>query len=238
MLCLLEYIFIDKVIINLLNLLFPDICLACGTFLSDNELHVCTFCRNELPVTNFHQDKDNTVAKRLYGRVDFVNATSLFWFAKKSIVQRLLHNLKYRGHEEIGTMLGKWLGAELIEHEAYKDIDVVIPVPLHRSRLRQRGYNQVDAFGREIANILGSEYSSTTLVKTKSTVSQVFKDRIKRLLTHEADFSVTEFETLKGKHILLVDDIITTGATIEACANELMKIEGVRISIATMAITE
>lgn len=238
MLCLSQHFFIDKVIINLLNLFFPDVCLACGSCLNDNELQICTFCRNELPVTDFHHIKVNDVAKRLYGRVHFVNATSLLWFQKKGIVQHLLHNLKYKGHEEVGAMLGRWLGAELAELEAYKEIDIVIPVPLHRSKLRQRGYNQVDAFGKELANALQVEFNTNVLVKTKATTSQVLKDRLKRFLTHDADFSLTEFESLKGKHILLVDDIITTGATLEACANQLMRIEGVKISIVTMAIAE
>lgn len=232
------YFFIDKMMINLLNLFFPPVCMACDSHLNDNEKHICTFCRNELPVTNFHLDINNAVAKRLYGRVNFINATSLLWFNKKGIVQHLIHNLKYKGHEEVGVFLGKWLGEELSEIKSYKNIDVVIPVPLHKSKLRKRGFNQADKFGREIAKSLSVEFNDTVLVKTKATTTQVFKDRLKRILTHEADFSISEHHSLKGKHILLVDDIITTGATIEACANQLFAIEGVRISVATMAIAE
>lgn len=224
--------------INLLNLFFPQVCLACTSYLSDNETYVCTFCRNELPTTNFHSQADNAVAKRLYGRLNFEHATSLLWFNKKGKVQHLLHNLKYKNHEEIGVFLGKWLGEELKDSNQYSDIDVVVPVPLHKSRLRKRGYNQVDKFGREIATSLGIAYNCQSLIKTKATSTQVFKDRLKRLLTHEADFSLAEHDSLRGKHILLVDDIITTGATIEACANQLFKIEGVKVSIASMAIAE
>lgn len=223
---------------NLLNLFFPKVCLACDAHLGDNELYICTFCRNELPVTDFHAEKDNAVAQRLYGRVDFKLTTSLLWFNKKGKVQHLLHNLKYKGHEDVGLFLGKWLGEELRRIEAFKDIEVVVPVPLHISKMRKRGYNQVDKFGREIAKALGIEYNPNTLVKVKATTTQVFKDRMKRLLTHEADFSIADNVTLRGKHILLVDDIITTGATIEACANQLMRIEGVTISVAAMAIAE
>ena len=224
--------------INLLNLFFPKICLACESHLNDNEIHICTFCRNELPVTNFHQDQNNAVAKRLYGRVNFQYATSLLWFNKKGIVQNLLHNLKYRGHEEVGEFLGKWLGEELSQIEFYKTIDIVVSVPLHKSKLRKRGFNQVDKFAQEIAKALDVNFDSKTLVKTKATTTQVFKDRLKRILTHEADFSISEHTSFVGKHILLVDDIITTGATIEACANQLLRIEGVKISVATMAIAE
>jgi len=232
------YFLIDKMVINLLNLFFPAVCLACDAHLNDNEIHICTFCRNELPVTDFHLEKNNAVAKRLYGRLNFQLATSLLWFNKKGIVRHLLHNLKYKGHEEVGVFLGKWLGEELSQIEAYKAIDVVIPVPLHKSKLRKRGYNQVDKFGREIAKALSIDYNAETLIKTKATTTQVFKDRLKRILTHEADFSLSENTSLKGKHILLVDDIITTGATIEACTNQLLMIEGVSISVATMAIAE
>ena len=232
------YSFIDKMMINLLNLFFPRVCMACDTHLNDNEKHICTFCRNELPVTNFHLDSQNAVAKRLYGRVNFQNATSLLWFNKKGLVQHLIHNLKYKGHEQVGIFLGKWLGEELSEIDAYINIDVVIPVPLHKSKLRKRGFNQVDKFGKEIAKALSVEYNDKVLIKTKATSTQVFKDRLRRILTHEADFSISEHDTLKGKHILLVDDIITTGATIEACVNQLLTIEGVTISVATMAIAE
>ena len=232
------YFFIDKMVINLLNLFFPSLCFACESHLNDNEKDICTFCRNELPVTDFHSDQNNAVANRLYGRVNFENATSLLWFSKKGLVQHLIHNLKYKGFEQIGESLGKWLGQELIEVEGYKGIDVVIPVPLHKSKLRKRGYNQVDKFGREIAKALSVEFNSKVLIKTKATTTQVFKDRLRRIQTHQEDFAISDYETLKGKHILLVDDIITTGATIEACANQLLAIEGVKISVATMAIAE
>lgn len=212
--------------------------MACDSLLSDNEIHLCTFCRNELPLTDFHNIVNNAVEKRLYGRVNFERATSLLWFNKKGIVQHMLHNLKYKGHEDVGVCLGKWLGEELNTVDFYKSIDVVIPVPLHKSKLRKRGYNQVHKFAVEIATALSVEVDFNTLVKTKATATQVFKDRLKRILTHEADFSISEQTTLIGKHILLVDDIITTGATIEACANQLMRIEGVRISVVTMAIAE
>ncbi|MEZ4793530.1 MAG: phosphoribosyltransferase family protein [Gelidibacter sp.] len=222
----------------MLNLFFPQVCMACDAYLNDNEKYICTFCRNELPVTDFHLDEDNAVARRLYGRVNFRHATSLLWFNKKGKVQHLIHNLKYKGHEEVGEFLGKWLGEELRQIEQYKDIQVVVPVPLHQSKLRKRGYNQVDKFGIEIAKALNVEFNTKTLVKTKATTTQVFKDRLKRILTHEADFSIADTHSLKEKHILLVDDIITTGATIEACANQLLSIEGVTISVAAMAIAE
>ena len=173
----------------------------------------------------------------MYGRVTLVNATALFYFDKKGSVQQLLHNLKYRGHEHIGEALGKWLGAALAEIEAYKFIDVVIPVPIHKTKLKKRGYNQVEKFGKAIATALGASYDDGTLVKTKTTNTQVFKDRINRLFKDESIFELKKITHLEGKHILLVDDIITTGATVEYCAYQLFKIPNIKLSLATIAIT-
>ncbi len=222
----------------LLNLFFPKVCLACKYMLTDNENIVCTKCRHDLPTTNFHYDQDRKVGDVLYGRVQIQDSTALFHFYKKGIVQELMHNLKYRGHEEIGVFLGKWLGAELLESKGFKDIDVVIPVPLHKSRLRKRGYNQVSKFGKEIAQVLNAEFNESILIRSFATKTQVFQDRIGRSIDNEAKFSIIDFEYLKNKHILLVDDIITTGATIESCANVLNQIDGIKLSLATMAITD
>ncbi len=229
---------IDKMIINLLNLFFPKVCSACDNPLEANELCVCTFCRHELPFTNFECSLNNEVTKRLYGRVQLENASALLWFSKKGLVQHLIHNLKYKGQEHVGVFLGKWLGEELIKHEGFRTVDVVLPVPLHSKRLRQRGFNQVHKFGKELAKTLKCDFNTEILRKTKATKTQVFKDRIKRWINDDSLFVVTDYETLKGKHVLLVDDLITTGATIETCAKALSKIEGIRISVATMAIAE
>ena len=204
----------------------------------DNELVICTNCRHQLPITDFHFDNSETVKKIVYGRVKLENATALLHFSKKGIVQQLLHNLKYRGHENISGFFGEWLGAELATLDAFKEIDVVIPVPLYKTKLRKRGYNQVAKFGIEIANALNADYNDTVLVKAKATKTQVFKGRLTRWNDDGALFSITELQSLKGKHILLVDDIITTGATVEACATVLLKIDNIKLSLATMAIAD
>lgn len=214
------------------------VCLACDNILEANEAFVCTYCRHELPLTNFESVIDNEVSQRLYGRVELKGAYALLRFSKKGLVQHLLHNLKYKGHEQVGEFLGDWLGQELSHHEIFKSVDVVVPVPLHSKRLRQRGFNQVHKFGKKLADALGCEFDTQVLQKTKATPTQVFKDRIRRWMNDDALFVVTDYQTLKGKHILLVDDIITTGATIETCANALAKIEGITLSVASMAIAE
>jgi len=221
---------------TIINLFFPKLCYACSHLLSDNELHICTTCRHNLPVTNFHFENNDTVEKVFYGRVKIENATALLRFEKKGIVQQLLHNLKYRGHETIGSVLGEWLGNELKSVEAYIKIDAVIPVPLHKNKQRKRGYNQVAKFAIEIAKALNTEYIDNVLIKTTATKTQVFKKRISRWDSTNEMFIITNTNLIEGKHILLVDDIITTGATIEACSNMLNKAKNIKISVATMAI--
>ncbi len=217
---------------------FPKVCYACSNYLGDNEKHICTTCRHDLPVTNYHFENSNTIKKALYGRAKLENATALLLFQKRGIVQQLLHNLKYRGHETIGKILGVWLGNELKTVSAYKDIKMVIPVPLHRRKLRKRGYNQVAKFGTEIAKALNVPYNDSVLLKTAATQTQVFKKRIARWDNAQELFTAQLLNQIEGKHILLVDDIITTGATIEACCNVLCKAKGVKISVATMAIAQ
>ncbi|MEO8935013.1 MAG: phosphoribosyltransferase family protein [Xanthomarina sp.] len=221
---------------SVLDLFFPKVCFACQFQLSDFEQYICTHCRHGLPVTNFHLNNDDSVLKVFYGRAKLEQATALLRFEKKGITQQLMHQLKYKGHEEIGVFLGKWLGAELKDLKEYQTIDFVIPVPLHIKKLRKRGYNQVAKFGQEIALQLETDYCDDVLIKITNTASQVNKTRLSRWIKNDALFSVKNREKLHNKHILLVDDIITTGATMEACVSVLRKAENVKISIASMAI--
>ncbi|MFC5193983.1 ComF family protein [Bizionia hallyeonensis] len=221
---------------SLLALFFPKVCYSCNGLLHDNEQYACTACRHDFPVTNFHFNRDDTVLKVFYGRLPIETATALLRFEKKGITQNLLHNLKYKGFEEIGVFLGGWLGGELQSLAEYQNIDIVIPVPLHKNKLRKRGYNQVAKFGQELAKSLQAEYVDDVLVKVSNTSSQVTKNRLTRWLYNVEVFNVINAHKIQNKHILLVDDIITTGATMEACGTVLLKNAQVRISIATMAI--
>jgi len=223
---------------NLINLFFPNVCLSCNHELLDNEIYICTNCRHDLPVTNYHLDGSDQVKKAFYGRVKLENASALLRFQKKGIVQQLMHNLKYKGHQEIGTFLGAWLGDELKNIVDYKDIDLVIPVPLHKRKRRKRGYNQVTLFSKEIANCMNIESLTSVLVKVSDASSQVNKSRLARWNSNNEVFAIQNLNLIDNKHVLLVDDIITTGATIEACANQLLKAKNVKISVATMAIVE
>jgi ComF family protein len=202
----------------------------------DNEVYICTNCRHDLPLTNFHFEDPDQVKKVFYGRVKLENATSLLRFQKKGIVQQLMHNLKYKGHQEVGKFLGEWLGEELRSIAEYNEIDVVIPVPLHKRKLKKRKFNQVSLFANEIANSLNAKCLENVLIKTNNAASQVKKNRLARWNSNDEIFSVQNLSLIDSKHVLLVDDIITTGSTIEACANQLLKAKNVKISVASMAI--
>lgn len=221
---------------TLFNLFFPKVCYACNKLLHDEEQYVCTSCRHQLPVTNYHFNNDNKVLNIFYGRLKLEQATALLRFEKKSLTQTLLHNLKYKGYEEIGVFLGEWLGEELKESGNYNTVDIVIPVPLHKKRQRKRGYNQVAKFGKQIAIALNASYVDDVLIKVTDVTSQVTKNRFTRWTNNDEIFKVVNAKKIVGKHILLVDDIITTGATIDACATVLQNSAEVKISVATIAI--
>jgi len=219
----------------MLNLLFPKTCGGCSAKLRTHENVLCASCKHNLPIACFHRNGDETIKNILYGRVPIESATALVYFQKKGITQQLLHNLKYRGQQEIGTYFGNWLGIELSENSSYSEIDIVIPVPLHKKKLKKRGYNQVTNFANTIATHLNASFRDDILVKVSDTSSQVFKQRFSRFETPEI-FTVRHPEILKDKHVLLVDDIVTTGATIEKCANQLLLDDTTKLSVATIAI--
>jgi len=222
----------------IIDLFFPKLCYACHEVLNDHEQDICTDCRNNLPVTNFHFHKDNNVSKVFYARVKVEYGTALFRFEKKGLVQQLIHNLKYKGQESIGVFLGDWLGGELKTVKEYSEIDMVIPVPLHKNKLKKRGYNQVATFAEHIASALNVKYVDNVLLKVTNTDSQVLKSRFARWTSNEELFTLQNKNAIANKHILLVDDLITTGATMEACINVLNQAENIKISVACMAIAQ
>ncbi|PRX52569.1 ComF family protein [Salegentibacter salegens] len=223
---------------DLTNLFYPTICNCCDSPLLKAEEVICTSCLHKLPITNYHLDNENATKKVFDARLSIENATSLLYFKKKGMVQNLIHNLKYKKKEEVGSFLGNWLGEELKLHPGFKEINCVIPVPLHRKKLKKRGFNQVTGFGKELANKLDAEFIENVLVKKTSSRTQTFKKRLGRWGAIDATFMIENHEKLENRHILLVDDLVTTGATLEACGNKLLKIKNTKLSIATMAITD
>lgn len=220
------------------SLLFPQLCPACGESLVAAEDVICTNCRYNLPFTNFHLQPDNIVARQFWGKVDVEAAYSLYYFAKGGKVQNLMHHFKYKGIQRIGIILGNIAGDQLKQNKKFAAIDYIIPVPLHKSRLRQRGYNQSKCFADGLAQKLNVQVSDSNLVRMRATETQTHKSRFLRFENMQEVFKVTCAEELVNTHVLLVDDIVTTGSTLEACAIELLKIPGLKLSIATIAYAE
>ncbi len=225
-----------KILNYIVSSFFPAVCLGCSDKLLHQELHICTHCRHNLPFTSFQKHAQNPVMNSFYGRVLLENATALLHYKKNGMVQQLVHQLKYKGQQEIGTVFGNLLGNDLKNETSYQSITHVIPVPLHKKRFQKRGYNQVTTFGKQLATHLQANYVDDVLVKVSNNKTQAFKKRAARWMTTQHSFEIENAEKLEHAHILLVDDIITTGATLEACANALKKIPNIKISIATMSI--
>lgn len=222
---------------DFLSLIFPKVCYACGKSLFKREDCVCTHCLYHLPKTNFHLFSDNPVIKLFWGRTNIHSASSLYSFTKGSKVQHLIHQLKYRGKKEIGTSLGKYYGKELKMSPMFSTANVVLPVPLHIKKLKKRGYNQSETFAEGIAESMNAETSSGILIRTFASSTQTKKSRFARWKNVEEIFTITCHEKLEGKHVLLVDDVVTTGATLEACANKILEIPNTKVSVATIATT-
>ncbi|MBE7640834.1 MULTISPECIES: ComF family protein [Salegentibacter] len=223
---------------DLTNLFYPKICNCCDTQLLKAEKVICTACLHQLPTTNYHLDNENTTKKVFDARLSLENATSLLYFRKKGLVQKLIHNLKYRKQEDVGYFLGNWLGDQLASHPGFSNVDCVLPVPLHHKKLKKRGFNQVAAFSKVLANKLNAKYIDDVLVKKSGSRTQTLKKRLGRWGVIDATFMIENQKKLENKHLLLVDDLVTTGATLEACGNKLLQIKNTKLSIATMAITD
>lgn len=223
---------------SIINLFFPKVCSGCSSFLLSNENVICTVCRHDIPLTNHHLNPENDAFKKFYGRIPVIHTSALFYFHKKGIVQELIHNLKYKGHEEIGTILGEWYAEDLKTIALLQSVDEIIPVPLHPKKLKQRGYNQVTAFGQGLSSSLNLDYNDSLLIRNVYSKTQSKKNLLGRTEGIETIFDVVFTEKNYNKHFLLIDDVITTGSTLEACSRALMKIPGAKISIVCMAMAQ
>jgi ComF family protein len=223
---------------DLVALVFPQLCPACGESLVAGENIICTNCLFNLPLTNFHLQPDNVVARQFWGKVNIQGAYALYYFTKGGKVQNLLHLFKYKGMRKIGVVLGNIAGGQLAKSDIFNTVDMIIPVPLHKSRLKQRGYNQSACFAEGLAQKLNAGVDETSLLRIKATETQTHKSRFSRFENMQQVFEIVDPEKLKNKHVLLVDDVVTTGSTLEACAALLLEIEGLKLSIAAIAYAE
>jgi len=220
----------------IISLFFPQVCAGCHSVLMTHETVLCTICRHEMPLTQYYLDTNNEAVKKFYGKIEIEHASAFLYFNKKGIVQELIHNLKYKGHEEIGTVLGNWYVEDLKGLQLKTPFDMVIPVPLHPKKMKQRGYNQVTTFGKAVAEGLNIPYNDSVLYRKKYSKTQSKKNLLGRSENIENLFDVISSDKNQDKHFLIVDDVLTTGATLEGCSRALLKIPGTKISIVCMAM--
>ena len=220
---------------DFISLVYPRLCLACGESLLKHEDCICSQCIYYLPKTNFHKELENAVSKLFWGRVNIQTATAFYFFKKQSKVQNLLHQLKYKGQKQVGIKLGSLYGSELKKDKKYEDVSLILPVPLHPDKEKKRGYNQSEMFGIGLSQTMQAPCETDILVRNFASETQTKKSKYERWENVGSIFEIRDIERLKGRHVLLVDDVITTGATIEACAQHLLTVPGTRVSIAAIA---
>ncbi len=219
---------------DVVSLFFPRVCPGCGNLLYKNEEVLCIRCLANLPKTNFHTIRENAVEEIFWGRIRLQHAVSFLYFAKDGLTQNIIHNLKYKGNTQLGVLMGTLYGQELLSSGIFSDLYVIIPVPLHWKKLKKRGFNQSEVFGKGLSSSLHVPQRTDLLVRKVNTATQTKKSRAERLENVSGVFEITDKSFLENKHVLIVDDVITTGATIEATATTLLEIPGVRVSFASI----
>ncbi|MBI1343974.1 MAG: ComF family protein [Terrimonas sp.] len=222
---------------SLLQLIFPHVCSGCGSDLLPTDSSICFQCLEALPETNFIFHANNPVEKIFWGRLPLVQAAAQYYFTKESLIQQLMHELKYRGNRNLGLQLGRLMGLSLLQTNRFNDIDALVPLPLYPARERKRGYNQAALLCEGITAVTGIPILNNIVSRPQPTVTQTQKTRIERWQNIAGKFRLDDPDSASGKHLLLIDDVVTTGTTLEACGQELLKIGNGRLSIATLCYT-
>jgi len=228
---------VKNILHDFTHLFFPHICAGCGTDILPADNLLCASCYLRLPETGFPQTPGNIIERIFYGRLTLQVAGSAFYFTKDSLIQELIAALKYHGKREIGFYLGKLLGKQLSSSQRFNDVDLLLPLPLNVRKQKKRGYNQAEEICKGITAIWSKPINTTAVARNIFTETQTHKDRIGRWQTMKDVFVVEHPSAIEGKHLLLIDDILTTGATIEACGNAILNIPGTKLSVATVAYT-
>ena len=228
--------FISGIIESLLHLLYPQVCEGCGSDALPSKSCLCVRCIHNLPATGFEKNAFNPIEKMLIGRIPFEKATAQFYFTKEGLMQTLMHRFKYRGNLVLGKQLGLLMGIQLSESNRFDNIDALVPLPLFENKERQRGYNQSTVLCKAIAEVMHLPIIEDAVIRPVQTDTQTKKSRIERWKNMEGKFQLVDGSKIFGKHILLVDDVITTGATIESCATALLEGSNVKVSIAALCM--
>lgn len=219
----------------LLHLLYPHTCEGCGNDLSRTEEILCISCSHRLPATGFQLTKGNPVEKIFHGRIALQHATAGYYFGQQSRLRQLVHQFKYHGRKDIALYLGRQLGLQLRQSSWWQQVSVIIPVPLHAVKQRHRGYNQAAMLAAGIAGILGC-HTSESLERLPNSATQTRKSRMERWVNVSSAFTVKDPAAVTARHVLLVDDVLTTGATLEACAQAVLTAgEDVKVSVCSLA---
>lgn len=220
---------------SLLHLFFPHICAGCGNDILSPSTAVCMRCLNTMPETRFELHTNNPVEKIFWGRLPIESATAQFYFTKESLMQRLMHQFKYKGNKELGLQLGSIMGEQLADSGRF-DVDALVPLPLFPGKEKRRGFNQAAVLCEGIARKMQLPVLDNVVSRPQHTDTQTKKGRIERWKNIEGKFIITNPSAVHNKHVLLIDDVITTGATLEACGSEIVKEENVKLSIATLCV--
>jgi ComF family protein len=220
------------------HIFFPHICIGCGSDLISNNQLLCIHCINKLPATHFELYANNPVEKIFWGRAAISSASAEYYFTKNSILQQILHQFKYKGKKDIGIYLGRMLGETLYQSNRFTNLDALVPLPLFASKEKRRGYNQAAVLAEGISLVMKLPVLNDCIERTTATETQTQKNRMERWQNISGKFKLKNKEAVVGKHILLVDDVITTGATLDACANEFLLEENIHVSIATLAYAQ
>jgi ComF family protein len=217
------------------HLLYPHICTGCGSDLLDEDNLLCLKCIHDLPHTNFANLVNNPVEKYFWGRLPLQAAYSQFYFSKEFLIQHLIHQLKYKGDTKIGFYLGELMGKTLLKSDRFKDVDALIPLPLYADKEHKRGYNQAAVICNGMSSVMNVPVYNKYVIRQHATETQTRKHRTERWENVKDSFKVPKADKLVGKHLLLVDDVVTTGATLEACGSIILQTADIKLSIATLA---
>lgn len=226
---------IKNIFTSTLHLLYPHICTGCGSDLVREDNLLCLRCIHNLPHTGFADIANNPVEKFFWGRLPLTAAHSEFYFSKEFLIQQLIHQLKYRGDINIGIYLGELMGKSLAKSNRFNSIDALIPLPLFSEKEHKRGYNQAAVICKGISSVMNIPVLTGAVIRRHATETQTRKHRTERWENVQGSFKVLKEKELNNKHLLLVDDVVTTGATLEACGSVLTEIEKTRLSVATLA---